>query len=558
MAPLAGQSISTGYKSTQKNIVKEGIPVRRKKPLLSLQTTITLLVCSVVALALFVTDLLISEEVGNTTQKNQEEKALNIARMAAHSSIIVEALSGKRSELDIQKYANEMTKITNVEFIVVMNMKGIRKSHPNTSQIGQRFVGGDEGPVLHGHEHISTAKGTLGYSLRAFTPVRLANGKQIGAVAVGISLDKVMQDVRNSKKVIYLAVIFGVLIGVIGAIILARKIKRSMFGLEPFEIGKLLEERSAMLQSTKEGILAVDQDARITLINNEALRLFEEAGIKDNPVGHLVEEYIPQLHLKNVLKTGSPGINEEIDLSGITLLANHLPISVGSQIVGAITTFRDKTEMNLLAEELTGVKLYAEALRAQSHEFMNKLHVVLGLVHLQRYEKLAEYINRISDHLQNEVGYIVSKLKDPVLAGFILGKMSYAREFGAELSFTGEGVLPEPKMPEVTHELITILGNLVDNALEALTEQENKKLSVHFEYDDFELLLEVADNGPGIKDEIVDKVFTKGFSTKGTNRGLGLFLVNRSLEKLHGDMELQTKAGEGTSFILTIPYPIKE
>jgi CitB family two-component system sensor histidine kinase MalK len=345
---------------------------------------------------------------------------------------------------------------------------------------------------------------------------------------------------------------------VIGAIILARKIKRSMFGLEPFEIGKLLEERSAMLQSTKEGILAVDQDARITLINNEALRLFEEAGIKDNPVGHFVEEYIPQLHLKNVLKTGSPGINEEIDLSGITLLANHLPISVGSQIVGAITTFRDKTEMNLLAEELTGVKLYAEALRAQSHEFMNKLHVVLGLVHLQRYEKLAEYINRISDHLQNEVGYIVSKLKDPVLAGFILGKMSYAREFGAELSFTGEGVLPEPKMPEVTHELITILGNLVDNALEALTEQENKKLSVHFEYDDFELLLEVADNGPGIKDEIVDNVFTKGFSTKGTNRGIGLFLVNRSLEKLHGDMELQTKAGEGTRFIFTIPYPIKE
>ncbi|MGZ4161121.1 MAG: DcuS/MalK family sensor histidine kinase [Neobacillus sp.] len=532
--------------------------MRRKKPLLSLQTTITLLVCSVVALALFVTDLLISEEVGNTTQKNQEEKALNIARMAAHSSIIVEALSGKRSELDIQKYANEMTKITNVEFIVVMNMKGIRKSHPNTNQIGQRFVGGDEGPVLHGHEHISTAKGTLGYSLRAFTPVRLANGKQIGAVAVGISLDKVMQDVRNSKKVIYLAVIFGVLIGVIGAIILARKIKRSMFGLEPFEIGKLLEERSAMLQSTKEGILAVDQDARITLINNEALRLFEEAGIKDNPVGHLVEEYIPQLHLKNVLKTGSPGINEEIDLSGITLLANHLPISVGSQIVGAITTFRDKTEMNLLAEELTGVKLYAEALRAQSHEFMNKLHVVLGLVHLQRYEKLAEYINRISDHLQNEVGYIVSKLKDPVLAGFILGKMSYAREFGAELSFTGEGVLPEPKMPEVTHELITILGNLVDNALEALTEQENKKLSVHFEYDDFELLVEVADNGPGIKDEIVDKVFTKGFSTKGTNRGIGLFLVNRSLEKLHGNMELQTKAGEGIRFIFTIPYPIKE
>jgi CitB family two-component system sensor histidine kinase MalK len=538
--------------------LKEGNPVRRKKPLFRLQTTITLLVCSVVALALFVTDLLISNEVGNNTQKSQADKALNIARMAAHSPVIVEALSGQRDEKDIQKYASEMTKITNVEFIVVMNMKGIRKSHPHPGQIGHRFVGGDEGPVLHGHEHISTAKGTLGYSLRAFTPVFSQDGKQIGAVSVGISLDKVKQDVSNSKKVIYLAVIFGTLVGVLGAIILARKIKKSMFGLEPYEIGKLLEERSAMLQSTKEGILAVDQDARITLINNEALRLFKEAGKNGNPVGRSVEEYIPNLHLKNVLETGTPRINEEINLSGITLLSNQLPISMENEIVGAITTFRDKTEMNQLAEELTGVKLYAEALRAQSHEFMNKLHVILGLVHLERYEKLSEYINQISDSLQNEVGYITSKVKDPALAGFILGKMSYAREFGAELSFTGEGILPEPINQEVTHELITILGNLIDNALEALIEQENKKLSVHFDYYDHELSFEVADNGPGINEETAGRVFTKGFSTKGDNRGIGLFLVKRSLEKLHGDIDLFTKAGEGTRFILTIPYLAKE
>ncbi|WP_281368171.1 DcuS/MalK family sensor histidine kinase [Neobacillus endophyticus] len=529
--------------------------MRKKKPLFRLQTTITVLVCSVVALALLVTDLLISNEVGNSTQKNMEDKALTIARMAAHSPVIVEALDRKRGESDIQSYANEMTRITNVEFIVVMDMKGIRLSHPNPDQIGHRFVGGDEGPVLNGHEHISTAKGTLGYSLRAFTPVYSTNGKQIGAVSVGISLNKVNQDVRNSKKVIYLAVIFGILIGVMGAVILARKIKKSMFGLEPYEIGKLLEERSAMLQSTKEGILAVDQDAHITLINNEALRLFKEAGKNEDPVGRSVEEYIPNLRLKDVLETGMSRINEEVDLSGITLMSNQLPISMGNEIVGAITTFRDKTEINQLAEELTGVKLYAEALRAQSHEFMNKLHVILGLVQLEKYEKLSEYINQISGHLQNEVGYIVSKVKDPALAGFILGKMSYAREFGAELTFTGEGILPEPYNPEVTHELITILGNLIDNALEALMKQEEKKLSVHFDYYDHELSLEVSDNGAGMNEEMSSKIFSKGFSTKGTNRGLGLFLVKRSLEKLHGDIDLFTKEGEGTRFILTIPYP---
>jgi two-component system, CitB family, sensor histidine kinase MalK len=526
----------------------------RKRRKLSLQTTITILVCSVVALALFVTDLLISQEVGRTTLKHQEDKALNIARIAAHSPVVIEGLNGQREEKDIQDYTNDLTKITKVEFIVVMDMHGIRKSHPNPQQIGLHFVGGDEGPVLHGHEHISSAKGTLGYSLRAFTPVFLKNGKQIGAVAVGLSLDKVKQDVSGGKKVIYLAVIFGILIGVIGAIFLARKIKNSMFGLEPFEIGKLLEERSAMLQSTKEGILAVDYDGRITLANNEGLKLFQEAGIKENPVGRLVDDVIPQLNLKDVLETGNTRTNEEIDLSGITLFSNLLPIIVNQEVVGAIATFRNKTEIHQLAEELTGVKLYAEALRAQSHEFMNKLHVVLGLVHLEQYEKLSDYIYQISDHLENNVGYIVGKIKDPALAGFVLGKMSYARELGAEISFTAEGILPERSNPELTHELITILGNLIDNALEAMSNQEHKKVNVHFEILDDELLIEVADNGPGIREEHRVDIFTKGFSTKGTNRGIGLFLVKRSLEKIHGDVEIYSEENKGTRFIISIPY----
>jgi CitB family two-component system sensor histidine kinase MalK len=273
-------------------------------------------------------------------------------------------------------------------------------------------------------------------------------------------------------------------------------------------------------------------------------------------MGHAVDQYLPGLQLKNVLETGEPRLNEEINLSGITLLANHLPIIVRNQMVGVITTFRNKTEINKLAEELTGVKLYAEALRAQSHEFLNKMHVVLGLVHLEQYEKLADFIDQISDHLHSEVGYMISKIKDPALAGFVLAKMSYARELGAELSFSGDGILPEPGTPETTHELITIIGNLVDNALEALTEcdQQNKKVSIHFDFYDHELVIEVADNGPGIKDDLVERVFLKGVSSKGNDRGIGLFLVNRSLAKLNGHIELSSEVGKGTRFTVTLPY----
>lgn len=556
MGPWVAQSISTGYSLSKKG--KRGMPVRQIKPFFRLQTTITLLVCGVVALALLVTDILGSEEIGRTIHSDQADKAMTVARMMAHSPIIINGLQQKDAELDIEPYTNQMRKATHVEFIVVFDMNGIRKSHPNPSKIGKHFVGGDEGPVLHGHEHISTAKGTLGYSLRAFSPVYASDGHQIGAVAVGISLNKVKNNIKNNQNVIYIAAIFGLLIGTIGAIILARKIKKSMFGLEPVEIGKLLEERSAMLQSTKEGILAIDQDARITLINNEALRLLNEAGIKENPIGKLVNDVIPQSTLKKVLVTGQPRLNQEVDLSGMTLIANQLPITVSDKRVGAITTFRNKTEIHQLAEELTGVKLYAEALRAQSHEFMNKLHVILGLVQLEKYEKLTDYIDQISDHLQNEVGYISSKIKDPALAGFILGKMSYARESGADLNFSGEGGLPEPKLPETTHELITILGNLIDNALDVLKNQANKTVSVQFNYDGQVLHIEVADNGPGIEKSVINTIFHKGVSTKGKDRGIGLYLVKHSLERLNGQLEFSTEGGKGTRFSLTIPYEVRD
>ncbi|WP_026695891.1 DcuS/MalK family sensor histidine kinase [Peribacillus kribbensis] len=528
--------------------------MHRKRFRLRLQTRIILLVCSVVAISLIATDLLISEKVGSTAKHNLQEKAMDIARVTAHSPPVVEALQRPGDSNTLPSYTNEMARLSNVEFIVVMDMKGIRLSHPDAENIGRRFVGGDEGPVLHGREHVSTAKGTLGYSLRAFTPVYSKEGRQIGAVAVGISLEKVNQDIRSSKKAIYVSVLIGIGAGVAGAVFLARKIKKSTFGLEPIEIGKLLEERSAMLQSTKEGILAIDQEARITLINNEAMRLFGEAGFRDHLIGCLADDYFPQLQLKSVLESGIPRIDEEIHLSGVTLLVNQLPVFVGGEAAGAIATFRTRSEIHRLAEELTGVKLYAEALRARTHEFMNKLHVILGLVQLGQYEKLAQYISQVSTSLDSETGYISGKIKDPALAGFILGKMSYARESGTDMSFTLNGVFPE-EASDASHEYVTILGNLIDNALESMAGQENRQLSVHIEYDEHHLYFEITDNGPGMDQDTIHRIFEKGFSTKGINRGIGLHLVKSTLNELQGHAEVLSEPGNGTTFILTIPYP---
>lgn len=529
----------------------------KNKPVLSLQTIVTLLVCGVVVLSLMVTNFLISDKIARTIQENQAEKASSIARTIASTPLINQALSGKRPESDIQVFANKIREATKMEFIVVMDMNGIRKSHPDPKKLGKPFIGGDEKPVLKGQESVSIAKGTLGMSLRSFTPVFTPEGKQVGAVAVGISLNNVQNAVSQGRTSIYLGIGVGVLVGIIGALILARKVRSILFGMEPFEIARLLEERSATLQSTKEGIVTVDQDSHITLANWEARRLFRQAGIKEDPIGKSVDEFIPNSRLRTVLETGRPELDEEQDLNGITILVNRVPVRVNGKIVGAIATFRDKTELKLLSEQLTGVKMYADALRAQAHEFMNKLHVILGMTHLGFYDQLPQYISGIANQHQDEIGYIMKMIKDPVMAGFLLGKLSYARERGTELMISQESYLPEEEDPQVVHELITILGNLIDNAIDSVHASTDKRIKLLLAYEDGKLRVEVSDNGPGICPENQERIYVRGFSTKGIDRGTGLFLVQRSVHYLNGQIQLVSHEGEGTMFRVSVPYKRK-
>lgn len=525
-----------------------------KRLVLQLRTKITLLVCVVVALALLAANAVISGQVEQETQKSLAEKATDIARIVARSAVVIEGLTGQRRADDVQAFTEDIRQATNVEFIVVLNMNGIRLSHPESSRIGQHFVGGDEGAVLTGKEYISEATGTLGPSLRAFTPVLAPDGRQVGAVSVGILLDKIQQTVQQSHQGLYLAVFIGLLVGVAGAVLLAGNIKRTLFGLEPSAFARVLQERVAMLQSVREGIIAVDKDSRITLVNGEGLRLLARAGIKGEPLGQAVESFVPNTRLQDVLSTGLPELEQEQDLNGVILLTNRVPVLVDGEIVGAIATFRDKTEVKRLAEQLTGVRDYAEALRSQAHEFMNKLHVIMGMVQLACYDQLTHYINGIAKQYQREVGFVARRIKDPVLAGFLLGKLSRAREAGVDLRLAADGCLPASSDAAVVHELVTIIGNLVDNALEAVADSAVKRVDIRISCQDDVLCLAVSDTGPGIASEQQDNIFVKGYSTKAADRGMGLYLVANSLHKLGGNITITEAGTGGAEFTVTVPY----
>lgn len=526
--------------------------MKKRKRLWNLWKTITLLVCTVVIFSLLVTDILISHNVERTTEDSQAEKAKTIAHIVANDSVVINGLIGKADTSAIQTYTNRILKNTGVQFIVVMDMDGIRKSHPNPQKIGHHFIGGDEGPALKGKEHVSLAEGTLGISMRVFVPIFSETEEQLGAVAVGISADNVKERVKQSRHIIYIGVGVGVLVGIIGAILLARHIKKSLFGLEPHRIAKILEERNTMLLSVKEGIIAVDKEANVTLINNEAKRLFKKSGLEEDFIGKDVELYMPNSRIKEVLQTGEVQLNEEQNIYGITIVTNRVPLYVKGEIVGAIATFRDKTEIRKLAEELTGIRLYAEALRAQSHEFMNKMHVVLGLTHMKQYEELQKYVSSMVSEHQYEIGGVMKRIKSPVFAGFLLGKLSYAREKNIKLIISEDSYLPEIYDESITHELITIVGNLIDNALEAVIHCKKKQVEVGIQYQNA-LTITVQDTGKGIEEDAVDALFTKGYSTKGDNRGYGLYLVKESIQRINGEIHISSLLGEGTTITIEIP-----
>ncbi|WP_043931202.1 DcuS/MalK family sensor histidine kinase [Bacillus sp. EB01] len=519
-----------------------------------LGTLIIFFVCLVVLISLSITDILISNDVSQDIRKSQEEKAQIIARTIAKSDIVISEMDSGQKSNRIQDFTRDIQSATNVLFIVVMDMEGIRKSHPNTAMIGKPFVGGDEKQALKGNEYVSISEGTLGKSVRAFTPIFNEEGRQLGAVAVGISLETLKTTVNKNHREIFVVTTFGLIIGIIGAILLSRYIKKVLLGLEPFAIAKILEERSRMLQSVHEGIIAVDHNSTITLVNKSALQIFKKAGLSQNPVGMKIHDYLPSNGLDHVLKSGQPELDEENMINGVvSILVNRVPLVVDGQVVGAISTFRDKTEMNQLAEQLTGVKTYAETLRAQSHEFMNRLHVILGMVQMKAYDELSEFILTLVDFRNQESGNIAQHIKDPALAGFIMGKLSYAREQNVDLSIEIDSVIPELSDTKVTHGLITIIGNLVDNGVEAMADCDEKTLELSLSFHGGFLTVEVFDSGPGIPAEAQGKIFEKGYSTKGENRGYGLYLVAKNVKELGGTLTIDSKLLLGTNFIVQIP-----
>ncbi len=532
---------------------QQGMPAR-KQPM-KLNTLVTLMLSAVIVLVLLSVHMFYFFQIGAATRAQLEDKAMAVARTLADSPEIQRALAFPPNGTRIQPIAKAVEETNNLLFITVTNMEGIRYSHRNPELIGKHFIGDDIEPALRGHENVSVNKGSLARALRVFTPVFNDKQQQIGVVAIGISLDAVTDQINQSRWSILWTILIGTLAGALGTFILVRVLKRILFGLEPYEISTLFEQRQAILNSLKEGVVAMDDQGQVTLVNQAARSLLHDT-VANGMIStdRIYDASVIDHHLQDVLHSGRARRDEELNVNGRVLLSNTVPVQTQGRIIGAVCTFRDKTEISQLMQRLTGMVNYVDALRERSHEFMNKLHVILGLLHMKNYAQVEAYILKTANNYQTEIGFLLDKIKSPVIAGFLLSKINRASDCGHRLTISDASFLPDSGNEQQMAALITVVGNLVENALDALSEQTEGEIHVMLHYQNGWLTCEVSDDGPGIEPHHLTTIFDKGFSTKGENRGVGLFLLKQQTEHLGGGVSVESEPGVFTQFLVQLPW----
>ncbi|MEI9537380.1 sensor histidine kinase [Enterobacter cancerogenus] len=523
-------------------------PTRRRP--MKLYTLVTLMVCAIIGSVLLLVFALYSMQITRATRDDVKDTALGIARTFADSPDVRRGLMASPQDNIIQPIAQAVTRRNDLLFTVVTDMRGIRYSHPNEALLGLHFIGDDLTPALEGKENVSVNRGALAEALRVFTPVYDSQHDQIGVVIVGISLKKVEDQITRGRLNAVWTILFSILMSSLAIWGLVRVLKRILFGLEPYEISALFEQRQAMLQSLREGVIAVDTHGRVTMVNHAAreILLLPSGQQSENASEPLLAS------LLEVAKTGVARQDREIGCNGRLLLCNMVPVKSQNRVIGAISTFRDKTEVSQLMQRIDGMVNYVDALRAHTHEFMNKLHVILGLLHMKRYDKLEEYILQTANNYQTDIGAIQRKIKSPVIAGFLFGKINRAKEAGVTLTLAEDCHLPDTANEEQAAVLVTVLGNLIENALDAMHDQPEGEIGLLLHYQGGWLSCEVSDDGPGIDPLHLEDVFTKGYSTKGENRGVGLFLARQQIQNLGGDITVESEPGVFTQFFVHIPW----
>jgi two-component system CitB family sensor kinase len=484
-----------------------------------------------------------------------EERALAIAKTTAAEPHIRQAMEHGGGGDVVQQVAERIRHASGASYVVVIDRHGVRHSHPIPALVGARV--GDPLVALDGHPHVGADQGATGHSANGKAPLYGPSGALVGEVSVGIPEHRVLGELWRELPTFAVYAAIATALGAAAAYLLAWRLKRATFGLELEEIAGLLQDREAMLHGIREGVVAFDPDGRITVVNDEARRLL---GL-GTALGSTVEEVLPDGRLRRALDGTLPGTDVSVLTDEHCLVVNRMPVTLHGRELGAVVTVRDRTEMVGLLRELDSVRGLTDALRAQQHEFTNRMHTLAGLLDIGEYDDAYEFAVSAAGAGQALTESVRKRIGNSLMVGLIVAKTTVAAERGVQIVLTDDSALGQD--PPHLHRLLTIVGNLLDNAVDAAGEgprpATGREVRLTLTESPGGVRVRVADTGPGIPPEAAESIFEDGWSTRperGTaRRGLGLALVHRLVQR-HGGT-ITVSEGPGAVFTVVLPLPDK-
>lgn len=489
---------------------------------------------------------------------SESDRVLSVAETVATRPGVRAGLADDRRSGVLPPIAESARAYSGIDYVIITNRarQVLTSSYPDL--LGQALPTGNDDAV--------SGRGWVGLTERdgrevveARVPVLSTStrvGAVLGVIAVGSESPSLGEQFLYAVPNLLTYLALAGSLGIIGSFLLSRRIKRQTLGLEPDEITGLVENREAMLHGLREGVVGLDGSDRVTVLNDEALRLL---GLTGDAVGEPVADLGLDEALTAELTGAAPGAERVVVLHSRALVLNRMPVEVRGRGVGSVTTFRDRTELLNLRRELDATRSTTDALRAQGHEFRNRMHTISGLVELGDYDAVAHYVASASGASESLTLQVTRQIDDPALSALLVAKASRAAELGVAFELTETTELRAVD-DELSADLVTVVGNLVDNAFDAMGQSwggasQGGSVQIDVHEEGSTVVVEVRDTGPGVAAEFTERVFAKGFSTKGEahdiRRGWGLALTRLVVQRRGGQVSLAND--NGAVFRATLP-----
>lgn len=495
----------------------------------------------------------------NFETKKRDQNLKNVAETIARSPF----LTGKAGETEslIAYFDSLKEALGDIDVISVVSRDGTRIYHSNHALIGTTYDGTVPQFETDLQEYFATDEvGPSGRQRRAYAAVYDENGSYVGFVMAIMLMENIRGEFMQTLMMFGVITIAAVIIEVLISMRLSARIKGSLMGHEPDAFSAMYQIRENILDTLGEGIIAVDNEGTVQFVNQSAAVMLEdmEAGTGSGIVGKKLDGFRSGEALMRALTGEEKEMHiQEHALGNTDMLIDRIPVRDAGERIGTVGILHNRREYTRLMEDLAGTRYLVDSMRANNHDFTNKLHVILGLIQMEMYDEAVSYIENITIVQRETISSIMRAVDVPALAALLIGKTARASELNVRFRLREGSGYSSADLPLPAEALVTIAGNLIDNAFDSMngkTDDYNEQMELIFGIysKPGQVLITVMDTGVGIAAENMERIFENGYSTKGEGRGTGLHMVKNIVEGLGGTICVESQAGIGTSFTVSI------